>query len=586
MSDGEQSINPEAWEVEKIAVAGPGIVGMPMAAMLAHSRIHMGHGGPAEVVIVQRNSPTSGWKVEAINNGNSVIGGVEPELDRIVEEAVSQGLLRATHDYTEISDADVVLVCVQTDKKGVGPDYGPMMEALTEIAEALGNKPKHKLPLLIFESTLAPSTMTTIMTEHFRRYGLKEGRDILLGNSPNRVMPGRLVERIDSSDKIVAGLSPVTPELIRRLYSTIVTQGRLYPTNSLTAEVIKTLENAYRDVRIAFAAEIARFCDEYDINFFQLRDAVNERLNQADEASCRGSTVPTGGLLVPTVGVGGHCLPKDGILLWWRRIEVGEETSDSLIMESRRINDESPIHILRLAESVFGDLAGRRVALLGTAYRFNSEDTRNSPTLSLARHLLDKGAEVTLHDPYVKPEDQNLVRYSLQDRFSRDIGKAMAFAEIVFMCTAHDVYLSQRDSIFEASDSLQGIVDGCNIYSATDFPETRYVGVGRGKAAPTQELIDFVYKAFRIVETGTANEVQWLVDFLNRSYAPDEFNHIDFSDVQRIAGTCVTGCAIVDPGPVDTPPSYNGFTPRLVQAAHTAWQRNCLTQQPSREPIA
>jgi hypothetical protein len=154
----------------------------------------------------------------------------------------------------------------------------------------------------------------------------------------------------------------------------------------------------------------------------------------------------------------------------------------------------------------------------------------------------------------------------------------MAFAEIVFMCTAHDVYLSQLETVFKASDSLQGIVDGCNIYSASDFPETGYVGVGRGKAAPAQELIDFVYKAFRIVETGTANEVQWLVDFLNQKYAPDDFNHIDFRNVQAIAGTCVTGCAIADPGPIDSLPSYNGFTPRLVRAAYSAWQRNGRTQ--------
>ena len=98
-------------------------------------------------------------------------------------------------------------------------------------------------------------------------------------------MPGRLVERVRSSDKIIGGLHPVTPQLIERLYSRVVTQGTLYKTNSMTAEVVKTLENAYRDVRIAFAAEVVRWCDAHDMDFFALRDAVNLRVRQSDLAS-------------------------------------------------------------------------------------------------------------------------------------------------------------------------------------------------------------------------------------------------------------------------------------------------------------
>ena len=96
--------------------------------------------------------------------------------------------------------------------------------------------------------------MTTLIRDHFARFGLEMGGTFSLENSPNRVMPGRLVERVASSDKIVAGLGRVTPELIRWLYGHIVTRWELFPTNSLTAEIVKTLENAYRDVRIAAAA--------------------------------------------------------------------------------------------------------------------------------------------------------------------------------------------------------------------------------------------------------------------------------------------------------------------------------------------
>ncbi|HEX5632996.1 MAG TPA: nucleotide sugar dehydrogenase, partial [Gemmatimonadales bacterium] len=386
------------WHVRKIAVVGPGIVGMPMAALLADARIREGGEEPARVVVVQRDSPTSGWKVGAINEGRSPIGGVEPDLDRIVAGTVREGILSASHDYAALADADLVLVSVQTDRSGIAPDYGPLFEALTGIAGALRARPAGNVPVVVFESTLAPSSMATVIREHFARFGLVEGRDVLLGNSPNRVMPGRLVERVAASDKIIAGLHPATPGLVRRIYGRIVTHGALHETGSLTAEVVKTLENAYRDVRIAYAAEVARWCDACDVDFFALRDRVNARARQTDAASADAQAVPSGGLLVPMLGVGGHCLPKDGVLLWWRALEAGADTGRSLILEARRVNDESPAATLALAERAFGPLAGRRVALLGAAYRGNSEDTRNSPTLAFARVLQAHGATVAIHD--------------------------------------------------------------------------------------------------------------------------------------------------------------------------------------------
>jgi UDP-N-acetyl-D-mannosaminuronic acid dehydrogenase len=574
-------LSHENWKIEKIAVIGPGIVGMPMAAMLANARIKIGTDKPAKVLVVQRNSPTSGWKVGAINSGKSVIGGIEPDLDRIVHETVAEGLLAATHDFSQLSDADVILVCIQTDKNGLGPDYGPMFAGLTDVAKALQNKPKNKIPLLIFESTLAPSSMSTVIQAHFAGYGLIEGRDILLGNSPNRVMPGRLVERVADSDKLIGGLSPVTPNLIHNLYSLIVTKGALHCTNSLTAEVVKTLENAYRDVRIAYAAEIVRYCDSHDLDFYQVRDQVNHRLAQSDRASNDPNAVPSGGLLIPAIGVGGHCLPKDGILLLWRQIESGNDMSNCLILESRRVNDESPGETMRQAEGAFGALSGKKVALMGVAYRFNSEDTRNSPTLDLAKLLIQRGSEVILHDPYVKPDDQKLAKYKLQDVYTRDAHKALASAEVAIFCTAYRDYAEGRGALLKSAPKAAGIFDGCNLFRRADFNGSRvgYAGIGRGTKTPSRDFVDFVFEGFRIMEQGVANELKAFIDFANTRYAADDFNKIDFREVQRIAGTCVTGCAIADPGPVDNAPAYDGFVPRLVQCAHAAHKAQGLSHK-------
>jgi UDP-N-acetyl-D-mannosaminuronic acid dehydrogenase len=554
------------WKVEKIGVIGPGIVGMPMAALLAEARIKIGTDKPAKVCVVQRNSSNSGWKVEAINQGKSVIGGIEPALNDVVEKNVKEGILSASWDYSCLSDADVVLVAIQTDKSGFAPDYGPLFGGLTDLAKAFQKKPADKVPIVVFESTLAPSSMATVIKEHFAKYNLIEGKDILLGNSPNRVMPGRLVERVTNSDKLVAGLHPDTPKLIQHLYKHIVTKGILHTTNSMTAEVVKTLENAYRDVRIAFSSEIVRYCDENNINFYKVRDTVNTKLSQSDTASSDPNAVPSGGILVPMVGVGGHCLPKDGILLWWRRIESGADTKKSLILRSRIINDESPAETIKLFERSFEKITGKTIAILGAAYRFNSEDTRNSPSIQLALLLQKAGCKVSLHDPYVKPDDQNLEKFKVSDIFTRDINKAVNDAEYIIIGTAHKMYSDEKDRIFAKAKNLKGVLDGCNTYKVSDFANTKikYTGIGKGLQTPSADFIDFVYQSFRAVETELANEVNSLCDFLNEKYADSEFNKVKFSEVQRLAGSCSTGCEIANTGEVKKISDYKGFSVRLL----------------------
>lgn len=560
-------LNPENWVVKKIGVIGPGIVGMPMAAMLASSEIKIGTDEPAKVIVIQRESVNSGWKVDAINSGRSVIGGIEPDLDRITHDAVKEGLLSASNDFSQLSDADVVLVSVQTDKKSFEPDYGPMFGALEKLAAALKNKPVDKVPLVIFESTLAPTTMDTLFREYFKKYGLVEGKDILLGNSPNRVMPGRLIERITDSDKLAGGLHPVTPKLIAKLYSYIVKRGTVFQTNSLTAEIVKTLENAYRDVRIAFSSEIVRYCDKHNIDFYSVREKVNNLISQSDNATSDPNAVPSGGMLIPMLGVGGHCLPKDGILLWWRNIESGTDTSDSLILNSRIINDGSPSHTFRQAEDIFGPAKGKKIALLGVAYRFNSEDTRNSPTLMLANWLREKRLQYKMHDPYVKTDDQNLLRFKQESHFTRNLDEALNDADYVFMCTAHKSYIDQFDKIVSYK-GIKGLMDACNIYSAKKFKgKIQYAGIGRGINQPDHEFISFVYESFRAMERGLANELVVLINFYNSHYAADEFNKVKFSEVQRLAKTCSTGCEISGHGKLGILPEYKGFSSRLVQCA-------------------
>ncbi|HSE47170.1 MAG TPA: hypothetical protein VLA89_17760, partial [Gemmatimonadales bacterium] len=178
------------------------------------------------------------------------------------------------------------------------------------------------------------------------------------------------------------------------------------------------------------------------------------------------------------------------------------------------------------------------------------------------------------HDPYVYPDDQNLRRFDVTDQFTRELPLVLAGAEVVVFCTPHKVYADGWAEIRGVGASLRGVLDACNLFPhAADFGGLRHAGIGRGRAAPSAALVEAVYRGFKSVETGVANEVQGVVRFLNARYADTEFNRVRFSDVQHIAATCPTGCQIVDTGPVASRVSDEGLESRLVAASRARpWQ--------------
>lgn len=563
---------PAPWNVRRIAVVGPGFIGMPMAALLAYARIRVGSEDPAHVVVVRRGPGSLGWQTEAINSGRSPIGGIEPGLDSIIRTAVADGLLSATDDLEVLRHADVILVCVPSD---LAPDENPLYDALYAVSLEVAQRGDRVAPLVIIEATLAPTALQNDVLDVFRAAGLEDGRDVHLGYSPHRVMPGRLMERVSSSDKLVAGLTAETTSRMAEVYNQVVTRGTLHRTNPLTAELAKTLENAYRDVRIALATEVARYCDEHDIDFYKLREWLNGELLQRDIASFQPTAVPRGALLIPTLGVGGHALPRDGHLLWAQARELSASADDSLILEARRINDESPLVLKALVERLLGSLEKRSICLLGTAYKSNSDDTKNSPTFALARALQAAGARVTLHDPYVRAapvtDDQQVT--SLES--TTDLAKAFDGAELAVVCVAHRDYVEGVGSILLAGRQMRVLVDAANAFQRRVFEDSGvlYAGIGRGTRHPPTDVCRIVYDAFRVIERGMASEVSSLIATLNSAYAAHDFARVRFEHLQFLVGTCPTGCAIADPGPAAPALDHGDFASRLVAKAVAATAR-------------
>jgi UDP-N-acetyl-D-mannosaminuronic acid dehydrogenase len=363
-----------------VVVIGMGYVGIPCATLLADV--------PGfQVTGVQRRSERSGWKIECLNAGNCPFEGDEPGLAELIHRvAVEKKSFRVTDDYAVCKEADVILIDVQTPTDG---DHVPHYDSLREVCAQVG---RYLRPgaLVVIESTVAPGAIQSVVQPILEREsGLKGGQDFCLAFSYERVMPGKLLEYITDFPRVVGGIDEEDTRRAVELYRHIVKQ-EITPTDVLTAEMAKVVENAYRDVNIAFANEVALACERMGVDVFEVRELINAR--------------PDRHLHLPGAGVGGHCLPKDSWLLkygletYGRQGDKetrgqGEEESGGLrlIPLAREINDGMPGHMVALIEDALAEaeceLAGAKVVLLGAAYLENADDTRNTPNCCLGAGL-------------------------------------------------------------------------------------------------------------------------------------------------------------------------------------------------------
>jgi len=242
--------------------------------------------------------------------------------------------------------------------------------------------------MVIVESTIAPGTMAKLVRPTLEAHGRRQaGRDFYLVHCPERVMPGALLANLTHMSRVVGGHTPEGARLARMFYGRVV-EADLDLADCVTAELVKTAENSYRDVQIAFANELALICEQVGANVWQVRDLVNKS--------------PGRDVLLPGAGVGGHCIPKDP---WLLAYGASDMITAKLIPAAREINDYMPLHVAELTvdalKKVGVEIEDAQVAVLGYAYLENSDDTRNAPSITLINRLEELGAEVRVHDPYV-----------------------------------------------------------------------------------------------------------------------------------------------------------------------------------------
>jgi UDP-N-acetyl-D-mannosaminuronic acid dehydrogenase len=267
--------------------------------------------------------------------------------------------------------------------------------------------------LVIVESTVAPGTTERIVGPALEQSsGLRVHDEFFLGACPERVMPGRLLANLRSLGRVCGGGTSATAAAMAMLYRTIVLHADLDATDIVTAELVKTVENAYRDVNIAFANEVALVCEASGGDVWKVRDLVNKSPGRA--------------MLMPGAGVGGHCIPKDP---WLLVAGMRDESASApqLIPAARAVNESMPLHTARLALRA-ARCECPRVLLLGYAYLENSDDVRDTPSAKTAAALRMAGADVRIHDPFV------------HDFAEHDVYTLAAECDVVVLMVKHEAY--------------------------------------------------------------------------------------------------------------------------------------------------
>jgi len=441
----------------KIAVVGMGYVGIPAAALLADV-------DGFDVTGIQRRSKRSGWKIDELNNGRSPIEGDEPGLEELIYRvAVEKNTFRVTDDVTVVREMDTVLIDVQTP---TDEDRTPHYFSLKEVSENVGKYMKAG-SLIIIESTVAPGTTQNIVKPLLEKNsGLKAGKDFGLAFSYERVMPGKLIEFIVNMPRVVGGVDKESTERAVELYKKIV-KREVHPTDVLTAEVAKTVENAYRDVNIAFANEIALICESMGVNVYEIREYINNRHDRH--------------MHIPGAGVGGHCLPKDTWLLRYGLQTYGMKNLEpEMITLARNINDFMPYHMVELTEEALKsqsrNIKGAKIAVLGVAYLEDSDDIRNTPATPVIDALKLKGADPNAHDPHVRPREY------IVHPVERDIESVLDGADAILIVTKHREYFELDLPKVKELMRTPIIIDGRNVFKRNDVEALgfEYRAIGKG----------------------------------------------------------------------------------------------------------
>jgi UDP-N-acetyl-D-mannosaminuronic acid dehydrogenase len=402
-----------------ICLLGLGYIGLPTGSMFALA---------GKDVVGVDPSP----RVQAaLKSGGVPID--EPELQTLVTAAINSGHLRV---QTRPAPADAFIIAVPTplDTATNRADLSYVEQAARDVVPLLrrGN-------LVVLESTVPPGTTRAVLAPILAESGLVPGRDIHVAHCPERVLPGRILIELEQNDRLAGGLTPGCAERAAELYSAFV-KGAIMRTDATTAEMVKVMENTYRDVNVALANEFALIAEQVGVDVWEAIRLANHH--------------PRVNVLRPGPGVGGHCIAVDP----WFLVDAAPEAAH-LIRASRAVNDGMPAHVIeRLAELVSPPAP---IALLGVTYKAEVDDIRESPALRVAELAVEHGYAVRLCDPHLKPDTPGLPAPLVA------LEHALRDAEAIVLLVDHRAFLEIDVDLAAALVSNKQLLDTRN---AVDRP--------------------------------------------------------------------------------------------------------------------
>jgi UDP-N-acetyl-D-mannosaminuronic acid dehydrogenase len=410
---------------QKICVIGLGYIGLPTASTFAAHGIN---------VLGVDITPHI---IETLNKGEIHIH--EPGLHEAVQNAIQSGNFKAALNPAE-ADAFIIAVPTPFKENETGEYNGAKykladMRAVISAAESIVPFLK-KGNLVVLESTSPPRTTADLVAPILERSGLKAGVDFHLAYSPERVLPGQIMRELIENARVIGGVTPESAQAGRDLYATFV-KGQIIETDATTAEMVKLMENTYRDVNIAIANEFSRLADKFGVDVW--------------EAISIASLHPRVKILSPGPGVGGHCISVDP----WFFVEAAPELTP-LIYHSRQVNDSQPHFVVDLIERALENLSGKKIAALGLAYKPDVDDLRESPANEVVHLLQHKGAQVKAWEPF-KP-DANLPGITM----ASSLEECIKDADAIVLLVKHTEFINLNPEEITKKTKAKIVIDTVN----------------------------------------------------------------------------------------------------------------------------
>ena len=424
---------------EIITVIGVGYVGLPLACLLA----------------------TKKYKVYGLDTNKTLVDkinkGIPPINDSLVVKSLAKIVpeyLRATQDAKVIGKSDIVIVSVPTPvDKSYQPDFEPIIKATETIAKNL-----KKGQLIVIESTINPGVSEEIILPILEKQKFKVGKDFYLAHVPERINPGDPKRDVSNLPRNVGAVTKKGLKRAVDFYESII-DAPINPMNSIkAAEATKTIENAFRDINIAFVNELAKSFDQLGIDIVEVIKG----------ASSKFSFMPHW----PSCGVGGHCIPVDPYYLIQKAEAVG--FSHDFLKLARRINNNMPNYTVELLQDNLNELKlpikNTSIGVLGMSYKADIGDTRESPSFKIIEQLEKMGAKIITFDPFVK---KHSTEKSLKDILKKSVA--------IIVATDHSDFVNTIDGDILKESKVKLVIDGKNCLDKNNIEACgiKYKGIGR-----------------------------------------------------------------------------------------------------------